>query len=48
MSLVKSTWHHLKTFAGAPEAINRLRTKYTVVESGDDVLKMSIHSIAIL
>ncbi|MDA3807889.1 MAG: HAD hydrolase-like protein [Thiomicrorhabdus sp.] len=31
MSLVKSTWHHLKTFAGAPEAINRLRTKYTVV-----------------
>jgi 2-haloacid dehalogenase len=30
-SLVKSTWHHLKTFAGAPEAINRLRTKYTVV-----------------
>ncbi|MBK5226233.1 MAG: HAD hydrolase-like protein [Thermoleophilia bacterium] len=31
MSLVKSTWHHLKPFAGAPEAINRLRTKYTVV-----------------
>lgn len=31
MSLVKSTWHHLKAFAGAPEAINRLRTKYTVV-----------------
>lgn len=31
MSLVKSTWHHLKTFSGAPEAINRLRTKYTVV-----------------
>jgi 2-haloacid dehalogenase len=31
MSLIKSTWHHLKTFAGAPEAINRLRTKYTVV-----------------
>lgn len=31
MSLVKSTWHHLRTFAGAPEAINRLRTKYTVV-----------------
>ncbi len=24
MSLVKSTWHHLKAFAGAPEAINRL------------------------
>jgi 2-haloacid dehalogenase len=31
MSLVKSTWHYLKAFAGAPEAINRLRTKYTVV-----------------
>ena len=31
MSLVKSTWHHLKTFAGVSEAINRLRTKYTVV-----------------
>ena len=31
MSLVKSTWHHLKAFVGAPEAINRLRTKYTVV-----------------
>ena len=31
MSLVKSTWHHLKAFAGAPEAIKRLRTKYTVV-----------------
>ena len=31
MSLVKSTWHHLKAFAGAPAAINRLRTKYTVV-----------------
>ena len=30
-SLVKSTWHHLKAFAGAPQAINRLRTKYTVV-----------------
>ena len=30
-ALVKSTWHHLKAFAGAPEAINRLRTKYTVV-----------------
>ena len=30
-SLVKSTWHHLNAFAGAPEAINRLRTKYTVV-----------------
>jgi len=31
MSLVKFTWHHLKAFAGAPAAINRLRTKYTVV-----------------
>ncbi len=31
MSLVKSTWHHLKTFPGAPEAINRLRNRYTVV-----------------
>jgi 2-haloacid dehalogenase len=31
MALVKETWHHLKTFAGAPEAIKRLRTKYTVV-----------------
>ncbi|MFW6012055.1 MAG: HAD hydrolase-like protein, partial [Desulfosalsimonas sp.] len=31
MSLVKSTWHKLKVFAGAPEAINRLRTGYTVV-----------------
>jgi len=31
MSLVSSTWHHLKVFAGAPEAINRLRTKYMVV-----------------
>ena len=31
MSLVKSTWHHLKVFAGAPEAINRLRNRYTVV-----------------
>jgi 2-haloacid dehalogenase len=30
-SLVKSTWHHLNAFAGASEAINRLRTKYTVV-----------------
>ena len=28
---VKQTWHHLKPFAGAPEAIDRLRTKYTVV-----------------
>jgi 2-haloacid dehalogenase len=31
LALVKTTWHHLKAFAGAPEAINRLRTKYTVV-----------------
>jgi|TARA_B100000809_G_scaffold258379_1_gene301495 2-haloacid dehalogenase len=31
MALVKSTWHHLKVFAGAAEAINRLRTRYTVV-----------------
>lgn len=31
LSLVRSTWHHLKTFVGAPEAINRLRTRYTVV-----------------
>ena len=30
-SLVKSTWHHLNAFAGAPEAIDRLRTRYTVV-----------------
>ena len=30
-SLVKSAWHHLKPFPGAPEAIDRLRTKYTVV-----------------
>ncbi len=31
ISLVRSTWHHLKAFPGAPEAINRLRTRYTVV-----------------
>ena len=31
LGFVKSTWHHLKVFPGAPEAINRLRTKYTVV-----------------
>ena len=30
-SLVESTWHHLKPFGGAAEAIDRLRTKYTVV-----------------
>ena len=28
---VKSTWLRLKAFDGAPEAIKRLRTKYTVV-----------------
>ena len=31
IALIKSTWHQLRAFAGAPEAINRLRTKYTVV-----------------
>ncbi len=30
-SLVTATWHQLKAFAGASEAINRLRSKYTVV-----------------
>lgn len=30
-SLVVSTWHHLNAFAGAPEAIHRLRTRFTVV-----------------
>jgi len=30
-SLVESTWSHLRPFAGAPEAIERLRTEYTVV-----------------
>jgi 2-haloacid dehalogenase len=30
-ALVKSTWHQLKAFTGASEAINRLRSKYTVV-----------------
>jgi len=30
-ALVKSTWHRLKAFAGATEAIKRLRTKYRVV-----------------
>jgi 2-haloacid dehalogenase len=29
--LVESTWHELKPFAGAAEAIDRLRTKYTVI-----------------
>jgi 2-haloacid dehalogenase len=31
MGLVKSTWHRLQAFAGAAEAIARLRTRYTVV-----------------
>jgi len=31
MSLVISTWHHLKVFNGAVEAVTRLRNKYTVV-----------------
>ena len=30
-TLVKTTWHRLKAFSGAAEAINRLRSKYTVV-----------------
>lgn len=30
-ALVKSTWHRLKAFPGAPEAIARLRTRYIVV-----------------
>ena len=30
-ALVRSTWHHLQAFAGAPEAIDRLRKKYIVV-----------------
>jgi len=30
-ALVKSTWHQLNPFAGAPAAIDRLRTRYTVV-----------------
>lgn len=29
--LVKSTWHNLNAFAGAPAAINRLRQRFTVV-----------------
>ena len=29
--LVVSTWHQLQVFDGAPEAITRLRTRYTVV-----------------
>jgi 2-haloacid dehalogenase len=31
VSFVKSTWHKLSAFAGAAEAIARLRTRYTVV-----------------
>jgi 2-haloacid dehalogenase len=31
VTLIKDTWHHLEAFAGAPEAISRLRTKYLVV-----------------
>ena len=31
MDLVKATWHNLNAFAGAAEAITRLRSKYTVV-----------------
>lgn len=31
MSLVKSTWHNMNVFTGAAEAINRMRSKYTVV-----------------
>jgi 2-haloacid dehalogenase len=31
MSLVRSTWHRLNAFEGAAEAIQRLRTRYTVV-----------------
>ncbi|MGM0538031.1 MAG: HAD family hydrolase [Thermodesulfobacteriota bacterium] len=31
MSLVESTWHSLKVFEGAAAAIERLRSKYTVI-----------------
>ena len=31
MSFVRSTWHNMNVFAGAAEAINRMRSKYTVV-----------------
>jgi 2-haloacid dehalogenase len=31
LAYVKSTWLRLKAFDGAPEAIKRLRTKYTVL-----------------
>lgn len=45
LSLVTSTWHDLQAFAGAPEAINRLRTKYTVlvltILSWESVVKSS-------
>ena len=30
-ALVESTWHHLNAFSGAAAAIQRLRSKYTVV-----------------
>lgn len=30
-ALIRSTWHQLNVFAGAAEAIDRLRTRYTVV-----------------
>ena len=30
-ALVRSTWHRLNIFEGAPEAIDRLRNRYTVV-----------------
>jgi 2-haloacid dehalogenase len=30
-ALVKSTWHRLRAFPGAPEAIDRLRSRYAVV-----------------
>jgi len=31
LTLVESTWHKLKPFAGASEAVDRLRTKFTVI-----------------
>lgn len=31
MGIVKQTWHNLNAFDGAADAINQLRTKYTVV-----------------
>lgn len=31
MSLVKDTWHRLRTFDGDAEGISRLRSRYTVV-----------------